>query len=69
MPRPARISNNGVESAGRRLVPNQIKLFTDGAVFSQLIQMKDGYLDGHHGEWIQSPEDFANSALAFWKKD
>lgn len=55
---------------GRRVqwVPDQIKLFTDGAVFSQLMQMKDGYLDGHEGEWIQSPEDFANSAWAFWKE-
>ena len=34
---------------------DQVKLFTDGAVFSQLMQMKDGYLDGHDGEWIQSP--------------
>jgi predicted amidohydrolase YtcJ len=47
---------------------DQIKLFTDGAVFSQLMQMKDGYLDGHKGEWIQSPEDFAKSAWAFWKE-
>jgi predicted amidohydrolase YtcJ len=52
-----------------RWVPDQIKLFTDGAVFSQLMQMKDGYLDGNEGEWIQSPEDFANSAWAFWKND
>ncbi|VVS92628.1 amidohydrolase [Desulfoluna spongiiphila] len=49
-------------------VPDQIKLFTDGAVFSQLMQMKDGYLDGHDGEWIQTPEDFADSAWAFWKE-
>jgi predicted amidohydrolase YtcJ len=48
-------------------LPNQVKLFTDGAVFSQLMQLKDGYLDGHEGEWIQSPEDFASSAWAFWK--
>lgn len=49
-------------------VPDQIKLFTDGAVFSQLMQMRDGYLDGHDGEWIQKPEDFADSAWAFWKE-
>ncbi len=47
----------------------QVKLFTDGAVFSQLMQMKYGYLDGHKGEWIQKPEDFANCAWAFWKND
>jgi predicted amidohydrolase YtcJ len=49
-------------------LPNQVKLFTDGAVYSQLMQLKDGYLDGHKGEWIQSPEDFAKSAWAFWKE-
>ncbi|MHC4116067.1 MAG: amidohydrolase [Planctomycetota bacterium] len=49
-------------------ITDQIKLFTDGGVFNQLMQMKDGYLDGHDGEWIQSPEDFANSAWAFWKE-
>ena len=46
---------------------NQIKLFADGAVYSQLMQMKDGYLDGHKGEWIQTPEDLENSARPFWK--
>ena len=51
-----------------RFVDNQVKLFADGAVFSQLMQMKDGYLDGHQGEWIQTPEDFAKSAWAFWKE-
>lgn len=49
-------------------MPDQIKLFTDGGVFNQLMQMKDGYIDGHDGEWIQSPEDFAKSAWAFWKE-
>lgn len=49
-------------------LPNQVKLFTDGAVYSQLMQLKEGYLDGHEGEWIQSPEDFARSAWAFWKE-
>jgi predicted amidohydrolase YtcJ len=48
-------------------LPDQVKLFTDGAVYSQLMQLRDGYLDGHEGEWIQSPEDFARSAWAFWK--
>ena len=35
-----------------RFIPKQIKLFSDGAVFSQLMQMSEGYTDGHHGEWI-----------------
>ena len=43
---------------GKKLMffPGQIKLFADGAIISQLMQMKDGYLDGHKGEWIIPPE-------------
>ena len=42
---------------GKKLMfyPGQIKLFADGAIISQLMQMKDGYLDGHKGEWIILP--------------
>ncbi|MCF6206459.1 MAG: amidohydrolase [Sulfurovum sp.] len=46
---------------------DQIKLFADGAVYSQLMQLKEGYLDGHTGEWIQTPEDLEASARPFWK--
>ena len=46
---------------------DQVKLFSDGAVYSQLMQLKDGYLDGHKGEWIQTPKDLENSARPFWK--
>lgn len=44
----------------------QIKLFADGAIVSQLMQMKDGYTDGHHGEWILAPEEFARRATLYW---
>jgi predicted amidohydrolase YtcJ len=50
-------------------MPDQVKLFADGGTFNQLMQMKHGYVDGHEGEWIQSPEDFAKSAWAFWQED
>ena len=45
------------EGAGREthVFTKQIKLFADGAIISQLMQMKDGYLDGHKGEWIMLP--------------
>ena len=39
-------------------LPKQVKLFTDGAIYSQLMQMKDGYTDGHHGAWIMDPPVF-----------
>ncbi|HXY82641.1 MAG TPA: amidohydrolase family protein, partial [Candidatus Saccharimonadales bacterium] len=44
----------------------QIKLFADGAIISQLMQMKDGYLDGHHGEWILPPDEMERRARLYW---
>jgi predicted amidohydrolase YtcJ len=46
----------------------QVKLFGDGAFFSQLMQMQDGYLDGHKGEWIQPPDEFERAARVFWNR-
>lgn len=43
-----------------------VKLFSDGAMFSQLMQMQDGYDDGHHGEWLTPPDDFARLFEIFW---
>lgn len=46
--------------------PKQVKLFADGAIISQLMQMKDGYLDGHKGEWITPPEEVRKRARLYW---
>jgi predicted amidohydrolase YtcJ len=46
--------------------PKQIKLFADGAIISQLMQMKDGYTDGHHGEWMMTPQDLNERAQLYW---
>lgn len=44
-----------------------IKLFADGAMFSQLMQMNPpGYIDGHHGEWLMSPAVLAEGVRVFW---
>ncbi len=44
-----------------------VKLFADGAMFSQLMQMNaPGYADGHHGEWLMSPEVLAAGVRTFW---
>lgn len=54
---------------GTRLVKfaRAIKLFADGAMFSQLMQMNlPGYADGHHGEWLMSPEVVAAGVRTFW---
>ncbi|GAK87419.1 enamidase [Vibrio ponticus] len=42
-------------------LPKYIKLFSDGAMYSQLMQLKDGYIDGHHGEWLQTPAELEDS--------
>jgi predicted amidohydrolase YtcJ len=45
-----------------------VKLFADGAMFSQLMQLNaPGYADGHHGEWLMSPEVLAEGVRTFWK--
>jgi hypothetical protein len=49
-----------------RFFPHQIKLFADGAIISQLMQMKDGYLDGHHGEWLMQPNVLDERAKLYW---
>jgi predicted amidohydrolase YtcJ len=54
-------------------LPGQVKLFADGAIISQLMQMKDPYLDrtgapdpDHHGEWLMTPAVFEEQSKAYW---
>lgn len=56
-------------SGRARWLPKQIKFLTDGAIYSQLMQMKDGYTDGHHGAWIMDPDVFSVAFQAFWDAD
>ena len=45
-----------------------IKLFSDGAFFSQLAQLQEpGYIDGHHGEWLAAPEELERHIRAYWQ--
>ena len=53
--------------------PKQIKLFADGAIISQLMQMKDPYLgaDGkpdpsHHGVWMTTPKNLEDRSKVYW---
>ncbi len=50
-------------------LPKQVKLFADGAIYSQLMQMTEGYTDGHRGEWIMDPETFNPAFDAYWAAD
>lgn len=54
-------------SEGRtQFLPRQIKLLLDGAIFSQLMIMRDGYLDGHDGQWIMTPKFFKQVFDLYW---
>ncbi|MCL9774007.1 amidohydrolase [Vibrio methylphosphonaticus] len=50
-------------------LPKFVKLFSDGAMYSQLMMMKDGYIDGHEGEWLQTPEQLEDSMRPYWEDD
>lgn len=49
-----------------RFIKN-VKLFADGAFFSQYMQLRAGFIDGHHGEWMTPPETFEKIARIYWK--
>ena len=47
-------------------LPNHIKLFTDGAMYSQNMVLRDGYLDGHQGAWLMENDIFKDVFRLFW---
>jgi predicted amidohydrolase YtcJ len=48
----------------------RVKLFTDGAFFAQAAQLLEpGYIDGHQGEWLSTPQQFEDIARIYWNKD
>ena len=47
-------------------LPKHIKLFADGAMYSQNMVMRDGYIDGHEGSWLMSLDTFENLFKIFW---
>jgi predicted amidohydrolase YtcJ len=51
----------------RLFFDRHVKFFTDGAFFSELMQLTDpGYIDGHHGEWLTAPDQFEAIARPYW---
>ena len=48
------------------MFPKHIKLFADGAIISHAMQMKDGYLDGHEGHWMMTPEMLEKWGKMYW---
>jgi predicted amidohydrolase YtcJ len=47
-------------------LPKQIKLFTDGAMYSQNMVLRDGYLDGHQGVWLMEAQVFDEVFKLYW---
>jgi predicted amidohydrolase YtcJ len=56
-------------SSDRIRIPRHAKYYADGAIFSQLMQMSEPYLDGHRGEWMMTPDEQWAVLSAFWAKD
>jgi len=50
-------------------LPNQVKLFSDGAIYSQAMQMIDGYTDGHHGEWMTPLNVLQKQVSLYWNSN
>ncbi|MDF0546564.1 amidohydrolase family protein [Sphingobium sp. H39-3-25] len=48
------------------LAPKQIKLFADGAIYSQLMQVRQPYLDGHKGAWMMDENVFNRAFRLYW---
>lgn len=51
------------------LAQRQAKLFADGAIYSQLMQVREPYLDDHHGEWMMDEDLFNRAFRIFWDAD
>ena len=47
-------------------LPRHIKLFADGAMYSQNMMLRDGYLDGHEGAWLMEKEIFEEAFKLYW---
>ncbi len=46
--------------------PKMVKLFSDGAIYSQLMQVREPYLDGHKGEWMTDLDVFQRAFRIYW---
>ncbi len=48
------------------MTAQQVKLFADGAIYSQLMQVREPYLDGHEGEWMMDDDLFQRAFRIYW---
>ena len=47
-------------------LPDQVKLFADGAIYSQAMQLREPYTDGHTGEWMMDLDFFSRAFRIYW---
>ena len=50
------------------MLPKQVKLFADGAIYSLAMQMKDGYSDGFEGQWMTPPAVLEQQMNFYWDR-
>ena len=50
------------------MLPKQVKLYADGAIYSLAMEMKDGYSDGFEGQWMTPPALFEQQMNFYWDK-
>ena len=48
-------------------LPQQVKLFADGAIYSQAMQLREPYADGHEGEWMMDLTLFERAFKIYWE--
>ncbi|MDC8786889.1 amidohydrolase [Roseateles koreensis] len=61
------VSKLATKNSRHLVFNNGIKLFADGAMFSQAMQISEpGYIDGHAGQWIIQPAPFEEYARRYW---
>jgi len=51
-----------------QFLPNHIKLFIDGAMYSQNMIMSEGYTDGHQGVWLMEKDKYSEAFKFYWDK-
>lgn len=55
--------------SGRLMFNDHIKMFADGGFFAELMQvLEPGFIDGHEGEWMTSPEQLTDLCRAAWHR-
>lgn len=49
------------------MLPKQVKLFADGAIYSVAMQLRQPPIGNYNSEWMMAPADFANAFRLYWE--